>query len=220
MEFSQIEKLFQEGETSKTNNPQFDDSGFVLVRKLFDPKELECDVPKERGLFHYYGSEEKFTHEPVEDQVKGSVARYYWPRYKEAHHKFKKKIEEVIGKKLYTTYYYDRFYFPGQALDPHTDRGACEISITVHIGTNLNQPWGFWVKNGKGEHCKIYMEPGDGVIYKGCERLHWRDPMPENKQPFYKKWFSKKEDLYYHQAFFHYVLADGSRAHCAFDAAR
>ena len=34
------------------------------------------------------------------------------------------------------------------------------------------------------------------------------------------KWFSKKEDLYYHQAFFHYVLADGSRAHCAFDAAR
>jgi hypothetical protein len=40
--------------------------------------------------------------------------------------------------------------------------------------------------------------------------------MPGNN----KKIFGKKEELYYHQIFFHYVLADGERAHCAFDAAR
>ena len=40
----------------------------------------------------------------------------------------------------------------------------------------------------------------------------------------YKRtWYGKKverEDVYYHQIFFHYVLADGLRAHCAFDASR
>jgi hypothetical protein len=38
----------------------------------------------------------------------------------------------------------------------------------------------------------------------------------------YKKtWYGKKvekEGLYYHQIFFHYVLADGQRSQCAFDA--
>jgi len=34
-----------------------------------------------------------------------------------------------------------------------------------------------------------------------------------------KSWWNKKE-LYYHQIFFHYVLQDGIRSHCAFDAAR
>jgi len=37
-----------------------------------------------------------------------------------------------------------------------------------------------------------------------------------------KKLFGKKskEDQYYHQIFFHYVLQDGERAHCAWDQAR
>jgi len=53
-------------------------------------------------------------------------------------------------------------------------------------------------------------------VYKGCERPHWREPMPGSN----KKIFDKKEELYYHQIFFHYVLADGERAHCAWDRAR
>ena len=34
-----------------------------------------------------------------------------------------------------------------------------------------------------------------------------------------KKVFGKKVELYYHQIFFHYVLADGQRVHCAWDRA-
>lgn len=56
------------------------------------------------------------------------------------------KLEEAIGKKLYNTYYYDRFYNPGQALSNHADRPACEISVTVHISSNLNQSWLFGLK--------------------------------------------------------------------------
>ena len=32
-----------------------------------------------------------------------------------------------------------------------------------------------------------------------------------------KKVFGKKMEHYYHQIFFHYVLADGQRAHCTWD---
>ena len=58
------------------------------------------------------------------------------------------------------------------------------------------------------------------MIYKGCERPHWRDEMPT---PKVSKIFGKKKeatDYYYHQIFFHYVLQDGERAHCAWDRSR
>jgi hypothetical protein len=221
MNIENVEKLFNSTAGSKTSNPEFDKSGFVLVKGIIDPSRLICDIPEEKGLYHYYGKEDKFTHIPNEDQVPGSTSRYYWPPYKEIHNDLKNKIQDIIGKKLYHTYYYDRFYFDGQDLSPHTDRDACEISISVHIGTNIKEPWGFWIENGDGKRARIYMEPGDGVIYKGCERMHWREKMPEKKQGFINRIFRRKtNDAYYHQAFFHYVLADGNRAHCAFDASR
>ena len=70
-----------------------------------------------------------------------------------------------------------------------------------------------------GEERSLSLEPGDGLLYKGCERPHWREAMPTE---YTKKWFKKveKDGLYYHQIFFHYVLADGQRAHCAGDMAR
>ena len=69
----------------------------------------------------------------------------------------------------------------------------------------------------------MVLNPGDGVIYKGCERPHWRDPMPgtavgEKIGGFFSK--KQKEEQYYHQIFFHYVVADGERAHCAWDKGR
>jgi len=141
------------------------------------------------------------------------------------------KLEEHLGRKLYNTYYYDRFYYPGQELTRHADRDACEISVTVHINTNLegkDKDWPIWIKTPDtytdktkstvlvpGENRSVVLQPGDGMVYKGCERPHWREAMPGKK----KSWFNKKE-YYYHQIFFHYVLADGQRAHCAWDRAR
>ena len=125
------------------------------------------------------------------------------------------KIEEIIGRKLYTTYFYDRFYLPGQELKKHTDRDSCEISVTVHIDTNIKEHWPIWVKNVKGENISVVLEPGDAMIYKGCERPHWREPMPGT----FEMMKIGAEQLYYHQIFFHYVLQDGIRAHHAWDMA-
>ena len=66
----------------------------------------------------------------------------------------------------------------------------------------------------KGEERSVVLQTGDGMIYKGCERPHWRYVMPgtlESSLP------TNNKELYYHQIFFHYVLQDGQRAHCAWD---
>ena len=69
------------------------------------------------------------------------------PQYRSIHSGIRLKLEKELGRKLYNTYYYDRFYFPGQELTKHTDRDACEISVTVNVSTNLKQPWAYLDKN-------------------------------------------------------------------------
>ena len=216
--------------TSWTRNEFFDTNGYLIIKNLCDPEKLFHSVPKERGVFNWRDSDklDKFTYEEIETQVSGSVARYWHPQYRKIHSEIRLILEQVIGRKLYNTYYYDRFYFPGQELKKHTDRPACEISVTIHVSTNIKESWPIWIKTpdtfedktmktliASGENRFVHLEAGDGMIYKGCERPHWRDPMPgllESK-------INKDESLYYHQIFFHYVLQDGIRAHHAWDMA-
>jgi len=217
--------------TSPTNNEQFDRDGYLLIKNLCDPKDLYCKPPINKGQYTYYKKIDKFDYQPLENQVEGSTSRYSYPPYKYLHSQIRLKLEEIIGKKLYNTYYYDRFYNPGQELSNHADRPACEISVTIHISSNVSSPWPIWIKTldtyddpikknniiKKGENRSLILHPGDGMIYKGCERPHWREPLPKE---YTRTWYGKKiekEDLYYHQIFFHYVLSDGLRANFAFD---
>lgn len=200
---------------SWTHNEFFDANGYLVVPNLCNVENLYHPVPEERGQITYYGSLDKFDHQEEESQVIGSLARYSHPQYKQTHNEIRLKIEKILGRKLYNTYYYDRFYFPGQELAKHTDRDACEISVTLHIGTSLKEPWPICIETPENIAASAILNPGDAMIYKGRERPHWREPMPGKKKIFW----NKRED-YYHQIFFHYVLADGHFAHCAFDMAR
>ena len=233
--------MFQEKQntgTAWTRNEKFEKDGYLVVKDLWDPEELYHPLPKERGQMNYWGNNlENFTHNEVEQQVEGSLARYWHPQYRTIHTGVRKKLEEILGRKLYNTYYYDRYYFPGQELTKHADRDACEISVSIHISTNLPdelKDWPFMIKTPDtytdkkksavlvpGEERSAVLNPGDGLIYKGCERPHWREAMPT---PRVRKrdmlLMRSKPEYYYHQIFFHYVLQDGERAHCAWDKAR
>jgi len=241
-QMSQTKLLQQEYDnhgTAWTRNPFFEDNGYLIIKNLCDPKDLFHPVPELRGQLNYRSKDlDDFEHIKVEGQVEGSIARYWHPQYRRIHSGIRKKLEKVIGRTLYNTYYYDRFYFPGQALTKHADRDACEISVTIHVSTNLegeDADWPVWIKTPDtytdkkkmtvmvpGENRSLVLEPGDGMVYKGCERPHWRDPMPGLQKKKSKKLFGKtqQQELYYHQIFFHYVLQDGRRAHCAWDRAR
>lgn len=203
----------------------FNQNGYLLVPGLIaDPENLKVSLPKERGQITYYNNKmDKFKHCPNEEQVPGSLARYNIPIYKELHFLIKKEIEQILEMDLFPTYFYDRFYFPGQELKRHIDRYSCEISVTLQISTTLKNPWPIWFQKDDKSEVSIIMNNGDATIYRGCEREHWREPMPSNYNKLQKRilTFCKKNmEEYHHQIFFHYVNANGPYVHYAFDAAK
>ena len=235
---TEIELLTNERINSGTSwslNEKFEKDGYLVIKDLWDSEELYHPLPKQRGQMNYWSNNlEQYNYHEVEQQVEGSLARYWHPQYRKIHTGVRNKLEEIIGRKLYNTYYYDRFYFPGQELKKHSDRPACEISVSIHISTNLPdnlKDWPFKIKTPDtytdkrktsvlvpGEERSAVLNPGDGLLYKGCERPHWRDPMPTprvRKRDMLLR--GKQPEYYYHQIFFHYVLQDGERAHHAWD---
>jgi hypothetical protein len=94
--------------------------------------------------------------------------------------KQKKSIEELVGKELIPTYSYTRIYQPGEKLSPHTDRPACEISVTINIASKgRKSPIFLQYKHSFPQ--EFTLSPGDAIIYKGCEALHWRLPLEEDQ---------------------------------------
>ena len=110
----------------------------------------------------------------------------------------KKKFEKNIKLKLNETYSFWRCYTYGSELLKHKDRKSCEISATIFVGSDGEHKWPIYMDGNK-----IDLKPGDGVIYKGCDISHWREPY---------------EGDYHIQFFLHYVDANGDHANHKGDA--
>lgn len=129
-------------------------------------------------------------------------------------------VEKATGLQLLPTYSYSRIYRTGEVLKPHLDREACEISLTINLdqeGENwpiymadptpqaegvtklVTEKDTFYVKNIK----ECYLLPGDAVLYRGCEKIHWRVKYKGIKQT---------------QVFIHYVDANGPNKDYKHDA--
>ena len=112
-------------------------------------------------------------------------------------------FETASGKKLYPTYAYARLYAPGEELKIHRDRPSCEISATLTLGFEGNV-WPIYMGDEGGANAsKIMMEVGDAVLYRGCDKHHWREPYKEGK------WQA--------QVFLHYVDVNGPHAEWKYD---
>ena len=116
--------------------------------------------------------------------------------------KVKPTMEKHTGLKLSPTYSYARIYKNGDVLARHKDRYSCEISTTLNLG---GDKWSIYLdptgKKGQAG-IKVDLEPGDMLIYSGCELEHWREEFKGKDcgQVFlhYNKSSSKKakENLY------------------------
>ena len=89
-------------------------------------------------------------------------------------------IKEKTGLDLVPTYSYARIYEKGHKLDRHKDRPSCEISTTLNLGGDI---WPIYLEPsgeiGK-EGIKIELNPGDMLVYSGCELEHWRETFEGN----------------------------------------
>lgn len=111
-------------------------------------------------------------------------------------------IEEHTGKRLLPTYSFARWYQKGGDLKAHYDREACEYSVSIGIAwnySNLSEDYE-WPLFADG--IPFVADPGDALLYKGCEVKHWREPLAGNDHL---------------QLFLHYVDADGPYAAEKFD---
>lgn len=107
------------------------------------------------------------------------------------------KLEELSGLALVPTYSYARVYFYGDTMIRHHDRGACELSASIHLGRDGGEGALWFAPNNK-----VDMEAGDGAVYLGTETDHWRERFTGNTMG---------------QLFLHYVVAGGQYASCYFD---
>ena len=209
-----------------SSREKFDKDGYLFIpNAIIDPINLYCPPLTDTDGKRLVGQQKyirynKIEYNPVDSQVAGSLSRYNHPSYKKAHKLILKLIENILEIDLLPTYFYDRFYFEGQELPKHTDRPSCEISATVQISTNREHPWPIWFQLPDEREKSVSMKDGDMIIYKGCDREHWREPL-QSKYGWFKKFLinfqQKDDDTYHHQIFFHYVNAQGPFVHHAYD---
>ena len=106
------------------------------------------------------------------------------------------KMEEISGLKLLPTYTYWRMYTRFSDLKKHTDRPACQLSVTINI-FSTGEDWPIFI-----DGTPINIKPGDAVIYWGMKYEHWREELQGDGQA---------------QAFLHYVLANGEHKDHVYD---
>lgn len=125
-------------------------------------------------------------------------------------------MEALTGRPLLPTYNYFRLYRRNDICRVHSDREACEHSLSLTLGYSDNQVWPFEVGtepvDESGRICddfedapftSIAMQPGDAVLYRGVTHRHGRlTPNPN-------RWSA--------HMFLHFVDRDGPHKAHAFD---
>ena len=111
-----------------------------------------------------------------DDQIPETYSHYSDIAMETLLQKLRPSIEKETGLKLNETYSYARIYKKDDVLVRHKDRYSCEVSATLNLG---GDSWPIYLEPsgelGK-EGVKVDLEPGDMLIYKGCEVEHWREP--------------------------------------------
>lgn len=121
------------------------------------------------------------THQVYAEPITENILHYVHP-----------VIEKEYGKELCPTYSFWRRYYKGQTCKAHTDRPACEVSITLNIGGTPRSDWSIFV-----EDKEYSLSEGQGVLYKGCDQEHWRDPLPyENHTQIFLHYIEKNGKFY------------------------
>lgn len=136
-----------------------------------------------------------------DNQISNAPVAYGDPLTDALLEKVRDRVEQATGLRLWPTYSYFRVYQSGNLLKAHRDRPSCEVSMTVNLGMDADEPWPIWIAGPMGT-ASVALQPGDGLVYRGCDCFHWREPFPGNHLA---------------QLFLHYVDRDGPNAEWKFD---
>ena len=182
------------------NSVQFANEGYCIVKNAISD-ELR-DFISQYALF-----DELQNFLPERDQgwsqVPNAHSKYADPAMETMLLHVKKIVESNTGLDLFPTYSFYRVYRPGDDLKQHIDRESCEISATLCFNYSYEKQNFVWpiFMNDKA----VVQDPGDMVIYRGCDLPHHRES------------FNFDDEAWHIQGFFHYVDANGPNAEFKFD---
>ena len=196
---------------------QYTTEGYVLVKGLFAPALLTSfrgRLQEDLGLMRsrdFVRSCNLLTKPSIEvySLEYPPMAGFLWG--------LTPRVAQIAGCELMPSYAYFRIYQQGDLCRVHSDRQACEhsVSLTVELGDNI--PWALAVGKdrldrplatiepdfGDEEFSSLLMYAGDAVMYQGVNHRHGRiEPNPNS-------WSA--------HLFLHWVDADGPYADHAFD---
>jgi SM-20-related protein len=90
-------------------------------------------------------------------------------------------VSRLVGFDLAPTYSYTRIYAKDEILTRHSDRAACEISVSVSIEIPKDAgPSVLHLKPPNMPETTIEMFEGDACVYAGAEVEHWREPFSQD----------------------------------------
>jgi hypothetical protein len=118
-----------------------------------------------------------------------SIARFF-------HRQLTATVSAIAGEPVKPSYVYMASYQPGAILKKHTDREQCEFSITLCVDYSPEPrratPWPLHLHT-RSSVVTVFQGLGDGLLYRGRELPHARDPLPDGHSST--------------SIFFHYVRA-------------
>jgi lambda repressor-like predicted transcriptional regulator len=189
-------------DTDTDNN--FEKNGYVVIRNVLDPellKYLATQIKMMEKLLCLENNVKPSDYAFGDSQTKTSFTYYSALTTETLLDRMNKKMEKIVNKSLFPCYSYLRIYYKDSTLAKHTDRPSCEYSATICITIDA-EPWDIWFETKEGIDKQIFLQPGDMIVYKGTELVHWRNKYEHNEQI---------------QVFLHYVDAYGPYAEYKYD---
>ena len=174
---------------------QYCDNGYVALPGLFPPIILRAFYEQMRvDLGIGQGSTRQFTARgPLLSKDAIEVYALHYPPMLTFLWGLTPRMALATGCDLLPTYAYFRLYQRGDICRVHSDRPACEHSLSLTVAYGDDIPWPLSVAKtpvavpkpivaedfGDDAYGSVAMQPGDGVLYQGVHRRHGRlEPNP------------------------------------------
>lgn len=181
-----------------------------LVKAVYERAVLELNLQQPRKEFVVHGNLLTKPAIEVYSHIYPPLAGFLWG--------LTPAMEAYVGMRLLPTYAYLRIYQRGDVCKVHSDRYACEHSLSLTLAASEEKAWALSVgKNrltepsaivdsdfGDEKFGTVPMMSGDAVLYHGVHHRHGRlEPNPNT-------WSA--------HAFLHWIDPSGPYADHAFDS--
>jgi len=193
--------------------------GYVLLKHMFPPIVLSAFRARIQEDLNFHGSRDFIRTSVLLNRPAIKVYSREYPPMATFLWGLTPRVSLIAGCELVPSYAYFRIYQKDDVCRVHSDRQACEhsLSLTLEVGDNI--PWALSMERrhldqplgaiepdfGEQAFTAIPMGAGDAVMYRGVNHRHGRlDPNPNS---------------YSAHMFLHWVDAEGPYADHAFDRA-